>query len=84
MNKKIYFDNVATTKTDDDVLKTYKELLDKYYCNSDALYDDAVVVNNMMERSRGNIADLLSVEKEEVIFTSGASKQIHWQSKASV
>ena len=28
----------------------------------------------MMERSRGNIADLLSVEKEEVIFTSGASE----------
>ncbi|MBR2578360.1 MAG: cysteine desulfurase, partial [Erysipelotrichaceae bacterium] len=74
MNKKVYFDNVATTRTDDDVLKTYKELLDKYYCNSDALYDDAVIINNMMEKSRENIAKLLCVEKEEVIFTGGASE----------
>ncbi|MBR3227378.1 MAG: cysteine desulfurase [Erysipelotrichaceae bacterium] len=74
MNKKIYFDNVSTTRTDDDVLKTYKELLDKHYCNSDALYDDAVIVNNMLEKSRENIARLLNVNKDEVIFTGGASE----------
>ena len=74
MDRKVYFDNVATTRTDSDVLKTYKDLLDKHYCNSDALYDDAVTISNMMERSRENIAKLLNVEKEEVIFTSGASE----------
>ena len=74
MNKKIYFDNVATTKTNQEVLDTYKELLDNYYCNSDALYDDGVQIYNMLEKSRENIARLLKVEKEEVIFTSGASE----------
>lgn len=74
MHNKIYFDNVSTTKTNLDVLKTYKDLLDKYYCNSDALYDEGVVINNMLEKSRENIARLLKVEKEEVIFTSGASE----------
>lgn len=72
--KKIYFDNVATTKTNKEVLKTYKELLDNYYCNSDALYDGGVEIYNMLEKSRENIARLLKVEKEEIIFTSGASE----------
>ena len=74
MNKKVYFDNVATTSVNDDVLKTYKELLDKSYCNSDALYDDGVAIYNMQEKSREIIARLLNVDKEEVIFTSGASE----------
>ena len=74
MNKKIYFDNVATTKVNKEVLNTYKELLDNYYANSDALYDDGVQIYNMLEKSRENIARLLKVNKDEIIFTSGASE----------
>ena len=73
MNK-IYFDNVSTTSLNGEVLKTYKELLDKYYCNSDALYDDGVTIYNMQEKARANIAKMLKVEKEEIVFTSGASE----------
>ena len=73
MNK-IYFDSVSTTFLNKEVLKTYKELLDKYYCNSDALYDDGVFIYNMQEKSRANIARMLGVEKDEIIFTSGASE----------
>ncbi len=73
MNK-IYFDNVSTTSLNKEVLNTYKDLLDKYYCNSDALYDDGVTVYNMQEKARLNIAKMLNVEKDEVIFTSGASE----------
>lgn len=72
--KKIYFDNVATTKVNKEVLNTYKELLDNYYANSDALYDDGVQIYNMLEKSRENIARLLKVNKDEIIFTSGASE----------
>lgn len=73
MNK-IYFDNVSTTSLNKEVLKTYEDLLDKYYCNSDALYDDGVTIYNMQEKSRANIANMFHVEKDEVIFTSGASE----------
>lgn len=73
MNK-IYFDNVSTTSLNKEVLKTYEELLEKYYCNSDALYDDGVVIYNMQEKSRANIAEFFNVDKDEVIFTSGASE----------
>ena len=74
MNKKIYFDNVATTSLNDDVRKTYEDLLNKYYCNSDALYDDGVAIYDMQETSRANIAKMLNVNKDEIIFTSGASE----------
>ena len=66
--KKIYFDNVSTTKINKEVLDTYKKLLDAYYCNADALYDDGVQIYNMLEKSRENIARLLKVQKEEIIL----------------
>lgn len=71
---KIYFDNVSTTSLNKEVLKSYEDLLENYYCNSDALYDDGVVIYNMQEKSRSNIAKLFNVQKDEVIFTSGASE----------
>lgn len=72
--KKVYFDNVSSTKLSDDVRKTYEELLAKYYCNSDALYDDGVAIYALQEKARETIAKLLNVEKEEIVFTSGASE----------
>lgn len=74
MPNKIYFDNVSTTSLNDEVRKTYEELLNKYYCNSDALYDDGVAIYEKQEKSRENIARLLNVDKDEIIFTSGASE----------
>ena len=74
MPNKIYFDNVSTTSLNDEVRNTYEELLNKYYCNSDALYDDGVAIYEMQEKARENIAKMLNVEKDEIIFTSGASE----------
>ena len=71
---KVYLDAVSTTSVNPEVLDTYKQLLDKYYCNSDALYDDGVAIYDMQEKSRKIIADLLKVNKDEIIFTAGASE----------
>jgi len=71
---KVYFDAVSSTNVDSEVLDTYKKILDKHYCNSDALYDDGVAIYSLMEKSRSTIADLLKVEADEVIFTSGSSE----------
>ena len=71
---KVYLDAVSTTDVNKDVLDTYKKLLDKYYCNSDALYNDGVAIYDMQEKSRQIICDLLGVKKDELIFTSGASE----------
>lgn len=71
---KVYLDAVSTTSVNKDVKDTYKKLLDEYYCNSDALYDDGVAIYDMQEKSRKLIGDLLKVKKDEIIFTSGASE----------
>ena len=70
----IYLDSVSTTRLDEEVKETYKKLLDDYYCNSDALYDDGVAIYDMQEKARKKIAELLRVKTDEVIFTSGASE----------
>jgi len=74
MNKRIYFDSVSSTAPSKEVLDTYKSLLDKYLYNSDALYDEGVVIYDMQEKARKNIASLLGVSSEDIIFTSGASE----------
>lgn len=71
---KVYLDAVSTTALDNEVRETYKKLLDQYYCNSDALYDDGVAIYDMQEKARKIICDLLNVKKDELIFTSGASE----------
>ena len=71
---KVYLDAVSTTDVNKEVLETYKKLLDDYYCNSDALYDDGVAIYAMQEKSRKMICDLFGINKNELIFTSGASE----------
>ena len=71
---KVYLDAVSTTSVDREVRETYEKLLDEYYCNSDALYDDGVAIYDMQEKSRALIAKMLKVRKEEIIFTAGASE----------
>ena len=71
---KVYLDAVSTTGVDGQVLDTYKKLLDEYYCNSDALYDDGVAIYDMQEKARALIGKMLGVKKDEVIFTAGASE----------
>ena len=71
---KVYLDAVSTTDVNKEVLETYKKLLDEYYCNSDALYDDGVAIYDMQEKSRKMICDMLGLQKNELIFTAGASE----------
>ena len=71
---KVYLDAVSTTSLHPEVKETYKKLLDDYYCNSDALYDDGVVIYDMQEKARDILCSLLGVRKNELIFTSGASE----------
>ncbi len=74
MQRRIYFDNASTTDINPEVLKSYKNLLDQYYVNSESLYDEGTAISRMMEKARSAIAGLLDVESDEIIFTSGSSE----------
>jgi len=69
-----YFDFTSTTPVHPEVMKTYQEVLEKYYQNSESLYPSGVKANSLMEKSRAQIAALLSVLPKEIVFTSGGSE----------
>lgn len=71
---RIYFDSASTTRVNPEVLKAYESLLEKYYVNSESLYDEGSEIYRMMEKARRAIAGLLGVCTDEIIFTSGSSE----------
>ena len=73
MLDRVYFDNASTTNIHPEVLKSYISLLQKYYVNSESIYNEGIEINGMMEKARRAIAGLLGVQASDVIFTSGSS-----------
>lgn len=70
----VYLDYAATTPLHQEVLKTYNQLLSKYFYNADSIYGKGIEVNRLMEKSRQLIANALSVADDEIIFTSCGSE----------
>ncbi len=70
----IYLDYAATTPVSDEIAKANNQLVEKYFYNSESLYLQGIEVNRLQEKSRSNIAALLNVTPEELIFTSGGSE----------
>lgn len=69
-----YFDSASTSRIHPEVLKTYESLLQKYYVNSESLYDEGIEIFRMMEKARRAIAGFLGVNSEDILFTSGSSE----------
>lgn len=69
-----YFDYASTTPLCEDVLQTYTKILSQYYANADSLHDLGRESHRLMEKSRAQIAQLLSVSDDEIMFTSCASE----------
>ena len=71
---RIYLDTASTTAVHPEVLETYKELLTRYYVNSESLYSEGAEVHRMLEKARAAAAGLLGVQAQELIFTAGSSE----------
>lgn len=74
MNSKIYFDNNATTKCDEQVLNAMLPYLKEEYGNPSSIYSFGKEVKEEITKSRNNIARLLNADESEIIFTSCASE----------
>ncbi len=77
----IYLDYAATTPVRKEIIDTYTKLLNTYYGNSDSLHEIGRNSSKLMEQSREMIAQLLHVNKEEIIFTSCASESNNYATK---
>lgn len=74
----IYFDNNATTKVDDEVIKTMLLYFRDNYGNaSSKLHQFGWVANAAVEEAQQKISELINCEMDELIFTSGATESIN-------
>lgn len=70
----IYFDNSATTKPYDEVLDTYIKVSRDFYGNASSLHNFGGKAEQLIIKARQQIADLLGVKTDEIIFTSGGTE----------
>ncbi len=70
----IYLDYSATTPANPEVVDTFSKVSLEYIGNPNSLHRLGVDAKHLMDAATKQVADLLHVDKEEVIFTSGASE----------
>ena len=70
----IYFDNAATNKLDDELLKEMMPYLTNMYGNASAIYELGRESRKAIEDAREKVAKVLNCEVGEVYFTSCGSE----------
>lgn len=70
----IYLDYSATTPVNREVLDTFSKVSLDYIGNPNSLHKLGVEAKKLMDAATKQVADLLKVKMDEVIFTSGASE----------
>ncbi len=74
MEQKIYLDNAATTKVDDEVVKAMIPFFNEEYGNPSSLHEMGIKAQRAVETARQTIARSIGASQEEIIFTSGATE----------
>ncbi|MCX6750585.1 MAG: aminotransferase class V-fold PLP-dependent enzyme, partial [Candidatus Pacearchaeota archaeon] len=74
MTKNIYFDNAATTKVDEKVIKEMLPCFDENYGNASSQHDVGIKAKEALEKSRRTIGLALKGNPGEIIFTSGGTE----------
>lgn len=77
MFKNVYLDNAATTPVDKKVLKAMQPYWSKNFGNPSSLYQLGQNTKRAIEKSRKDIADILSCNPNEIIFTGGGTASIN-------
>ena len=72
--KTIYFDNNATTKVAEEVLKEMKPLFCELYGNPSSMHTFGGQIGRKIRKAREQVAGLLGCEPTEIIFTSGGTE----------
>ena len=70
----IYLDYSATTPPDRRVLESFDKTSIEYFANSNSLHSEGIKAKKLMNAATSQVADLLKVKENEIIFTSGATE----------
>ena len=83
MNKVIYLDNAATTKTAPEVVEAMLPYFTENFGNPSSVYSFASKNKEAISRQRDIIADALGAKANEIYFTAGGSESDNWALKAT-
>ncbi len=83
MEKRIYLDNAATTKTAPEVVEAMLPYFTEYYGNPSSVYGFASMNKEVIDRQRDVIAGAIGAKANEIYFTAGGSESDNWAIKAT-
>lgn len=83
MEKIIYLDNAATTRTSPAVVEAMLPYFTENYGNASSIYSIGAKSKEAISRSRETIAGVLGAKPEEIYFTAGGTESDNWALKAT-
>ncbi len=78
MEKLIYLDNAATTRTAPEVVEAMLPYFTEHYGNPSSVYGFAAENKEVITRQREIIADILGAKANEIYFTAGGTEADNW------
>lgn len=83
MEKLIYLDNAATTKTAPEVVEAMLPYFTEKFGNPSSVYSFASGNKDVITKQRETIAGTLGAKSNEIYFTAGGSESDNWALKAT-
>jgi cysteine desulfurase len=83
MERKIYLDNAATTKTRPAVVEAMLPYFTESFGNPSSVYELATQNKKAVDEARGIIANALGAEISDIYFTAGGTESDNWALKAT-
>lgn len=78
---KVYLDNAATTKVDDDIAEMYIDYCKDNYGNPSSIHSFGTKAKWEIDEAILSIAEHLGCDEREIFFTSGATESNNWALK---
>lgn len=70
----VYLDYSATTPVEEEVINTYSEVCRRFIGNPNSMHKLGVEAKKLIDAATEQIAEILNVKSNEIIYTSGASE----------
>jgi len=70
----IYLDNASTTIVKQEIIEEMRPYFQEKFFNSESIYCGKEGIKTAIDKARKQVADMLHVEPEQIIFTSGGTE----------